>query len=210
MRRSPSSGGFTLLEILIVIVIISILSSLLLYGVHAAIQAARQSSTEGVVRSISGALESYKSQYGDYPPSSLDRFRVRLPNDTNNGIETLVACISTTKKGGPFWRPQDENQFINADKDKADRNLTNWYFGHNELMEVSDNFGNTLWYLHSADYAKPAPHHLKVIPYLSAKPVTLKVYQSDKLKTPANPGRFQLVSAGPDGIFGTMDDIRGW
>lgn len=205
-----ASKGFTLLEILIVIVIIAILSSLLMFGVMAAIESARQSSTEGTVRSIAGALESYKSQYGDYPPSSLDRLRLRLPNETNNGIESLVACLSTTKKGGPFWRPPDERMFINADKDRADRNVTSWYFGHNELMEVSDAFGNTLWYIHHADYAKPAPQHVKVIPYSGAKPVTLTVYQSEKMQTAANPGRFQLVSAGPDGVFGTADDIRGW
>jgi prepilin-type N-terminal cleavage/methylation domain-containing protein len=208
MRRRPR--GFTLLELLIVIVIISILSSILLYGIHAAIVAARESSSEGMVKAMSGALGSYKSQYGAFPPTSLDRFRVRLPNETNNGIEALVACVSTKNKGGPFYQPPDENLYSNADKDKADRNVTNWFFGDNELREISDNFGNCLFYIHHVDYESPKKEHLAYLPYEGAKKSAGKVFQSKKTKTYSNPGKYQLISPGRDEKFGTPDDIRGW
>jgi prepilin-type N-terminal cleavage/methylation domain-containing protein len=204
-------GGFTLLEILIVIVIIAILSSLLLWGVTAAIEAAKVSKSEGIVRSIAGTLESYKSQFGDYPPSSLDRFRVRLPNETNNGIETMVACLtSSSRKGWEPYRPPDEGLWINADNDRVDRNVTGWYFGDNQLREVSDAFGNALFYIHHSDYAAPQRHHLKYIPHAGAKVQDVKVYQSERTKTFASPGGFQLVSPGSDGILGTDRDIKSW
>lgn len=203
--------GFTLLELLIVILIISILSSLLMWGIHAAIETAKASNSQAMLQSISGALQIYKSQFGDYPPSSLDAFKVRLPNDTNNGIETLVACISTKKKGGqPFYTPPTDDMYVNVDSDKVDKNPTQWIFGDTELREFKDFMGNCLWYIHHSDYDKPKPHHLKVIPSPGAKKIDLKVYQSDKTKTPANPGRFQLVSPGLDGEFGTPDDLKTW
>lgn len=206
MRRS----GFTLLEILIVIVIIAILSSLLLWGVTAAIEAAKRSMTEGMVRSMTGALESYKSQYGDYPPSSLDRFKVQLPNDTNNGIEAMVACLETKNSGGPFYKPAEEGLWVNRDGDKVKKNVTNWFFGDNQLRELQDGFGFVLWYIHHGDYDKPEKHHLRVLHEKGGEKQTVKIYQSEKTKTYSNAGKYQLVSPGPDGKFGTEDDVRSW
>lgn len=205
-RRS----GFTLLELMIVIVIVSILSSILLWGVLASIVAAKETNSQAMVRALAGALESYKSQYGDYPPSSLEYFNVKLPNETNNGIEALVACMSTTKSGGPFYRPADEGQYTNVDNDKAPKNVTQWFFGDLELRELSDNFGNCLWYVHAVDYDKPKKAHLSVLPRRGGEKLEVKIYKSDKTKTFSNPGRFQLVSAGRDEKYGTNDDIKAW
>lgn len=202
--------GFTLLELLIVIVILSILASLLLWGVTAAIRASKSSLSAGVVRSITEALESYKSQFGDYPPSSLDRLKVKLPNDTNNGIEALVACLETKKGGGPFYHAPDEGLWVNRDRDKVKKIPTDWIFGDTQLFELQDGFGNVLWYIHHSDYEKPEKYHLRVVSEEGGKKLKVKVYRNETTKTFCNPGRFQLVSPGADGVFGTDDDIRGW
>jgi prepilin-type N-terminal cleavage/methylation domain-containing protein len=198
--------AYTLLELLVVIVILAILASLVVYGIHASLKESKQFKTEGLLHGIGGALGSYRTAFGDLPPSSLDRLGARLPNDTNNGIESLVACLSTTRKGGPFFQPL-EPVYVNTDRDSVDRNLTGWLFGHNELMEYRDAFGTVLWYLHHADYGRPAQHHLRVLPAHGGRPVEVHVRMSAKHWSPVNPGGFQLVSAGPDGVFGIEDDL---
>jgi len=202
--------GFTLIEMIIVILIVTILASLLLWGVMSAIDAAKESSTEATIKSIAGALESYRTQFGDYPPSSLEGLKVKLPNDTNNGIESVLACLSTKKGGGPFFRPDKEDLLTNVDGDSVAKNPTEWYFGDTQLREISDNFGSSYWYIHSADYAKPKPVHLKYMAQKGAKKADVKVYQSDRLKTFAGAGKYQLVSPGRDGVLMTPDDLRSW
>ena len=69
------SKGFTLLELLIVIVIIGILTSLVVIGVVYAIRTSKISNTEAMIGTIKGALENYHTRWRDYPPSSLSRYR---------------------------------------------------------------------------------------------------------------------------------------
>ena len=100
-KRKQYQRGFTLIEILVVVIIISILASLTVIGVTIAITSSKRANTESLIGQLRGTLEQYKTRWGDYPPSSLDRIRgVRVPNDTNNGIEAMVACLGSKKKGG--------------------------------------------------------------------------------------------------------------
>ena len=65
--------GFTLVELLIVITIIGILASLAAVGVNAVRRTAAQASIKTQMSEISAALETYKSNYSEYPPSLADR-----------------------------------------------------------------------------------------------------------------------------------------
>src|SRR5262245_28358455 len=86
LRLRVSGAGFTLIEILVVVVIIGILASLVAIGVNAAITTSKTNMTEAMIGTLGGALEQYRTRWGDYPPSSLDEMKARIPNDTNNGI----------------------------------------------------------------------------------------------------------------------------
>lgn len=204
--------GFTLIELLIVIIIIAILAGLILVGVSYALQQAKVSSSEGTIQAIRGALETYRQAFGDYPPTSVDTFRARLPNDTNNGIETLIAALSTQKAKGPYWRAPREDMYRNVDGDQLEgaAKLFNWFFGDSQFREISDSFGQTLVYFHHKDFASPKAHMTKILLTPGGQVVTVKPYMSEQTKTFANHGRYQLASPGPDGKFGTSDDIRSW
>lgn len=202
--------GFTLIEILIVIVIIAVLAALLLVGISKAFTGAKESASEAMVRAMTGALTSYHGVYGDYPPSSLDRFRAKLPNDTNNGIEACVACLSSKRNNGPFYRPPDEGLYCNFDNDKVDKNITQWYFGDNQLRELMDSFSNVIFYMHHVDFDKPKTNQTRYVIQKGEQPTEVKPVKSPSTNTWANTGRFQLMTPGPDGKFGTPDDIRGW
>ncbi len=67
MKRSLSSPGFTLLELLTVVAIIIVLAGLILGGMGYAQQKAASSRAEAEIAAFSAALESYKVDNGDYP-----------------------------------------------------------------------------------------------------------------------------------------------
>ena len=66
--RPATRGGFTLVEMLTVIVIISILASLVVGGAIAARRAARRAVIKTDISQLEMALENYKGEYGEYPP----------------------------------------------------------------------------------------------------------------------------------------------
>ena len=209
-RSIGKSSGFTLIEILVVIVIISILTGLTVVGVTGAMRSARKNSSEALIQALNGALSNYQMRYGDYPPSSLEAFKVQMPNDLNNGVEAMVACLSSTLKGGKVWEAPSEELYSNTDGDRASRNVTSWFFGDLALHEVTDYFQNVLTYMHHRDYVKPGSRMVKYLLREKEKPQTLVPVRSSKTKTYARPDTFQITSAGIDGNLGTSDDLFSW
>ena len=210
MMRNRARMGFTLIEILVVLVIISILASLISVGLMASIRNARISNTQAMLDTIDGVCSQYRVRWGDYPPSSLDRINVKVPNDTNNGIESLVACLSSKLKGGVLYQPPAEEQYVNTDGDKISSNPNDWFFGDSELREITDQFGYVLVYVHHRNYSKPKKDILsyKFLADKKVKPVDVQVYKSEATKAFWRPAKFQLWSVGNDGKPGTPDDIR--
>jgi prepilin-type N-terminal cleavage/methylation domain-containing protein len=65
----PSPGGFTLVELLVVMAIIGILISLLLPALTQAVVAGKVAATARTLQGLGAALESFKKDWGSYPPS---------------------------------------------------------------------------------------------------------------------------------------------
>jgi type II secretory pathway pseudopilin PulG len=191
----------------VVIVILGILMSLAIVGVSSALRSARVTRTETMIEGLAGSCETYRSRWGDYPPTTLAEFKVAMPNETNNGIEALTACLASRKKGDPLLTIRDD-QFINVDQDSAPRNITEWYFGDSQLREISDGFGYALAYMHWKDYEKPSPstRRIKVDP--TSPEMSFDPARSPNTKTFLRPHKFQIMSVGPDGKPGTADDVQ--
>ncbi|MGO8750489.1 MAG: type II secretion system protein [Thermoguttaceae bacterium] len=66
--RPPAPRGFTLVEMMTVIVIIGILGSLITVAAYRARVAALRAVTKTEISQLQAALESYKAKYGEYPP----------------------------------------------------------------------------------------------------------------------------------------------
>jgi len=68
-QRRPI-GGFTLVELLIVIAIIAILAALVLAAAGSVQKKGARSRAEAEIAALEGALESFKADNGDYPSNS--------------------------------------------------------------------------------------------------------------------------------------------
>lgn len=201
-----SNRAFTLIELLVVICILAILVGLSVTALTVGLHVSRANSTEAMLSDLSAAVLVYQTKWGDYPPTSIDELGGRAPNDLNSGIESLVASLSSKKKGGPFFQKDD---FLgNADGDVADRNVTDTYFKTLDLFEYKDHFGHPIIYFHHRDYEKPRARLTRYRIDGTADAVEVGPEIHPTTKAFVNAGRFQLRSLGRDGKPGTGDDLR--
>jgi prepilin-type N-terminal cleavage/methylation domain-containing protein len=87
--RRRKQAGFTMVELLVVVVVIAILIGLLVPVITGALRTAKNAATSSEINQLAQALASFKSKYGDYPPS-----RILL-------CETGVYPVGNTQPIGP-------------------------------------------------------------------------------------------------------------
>ncbi len=93
--------GFTLVEMLVVIIVISILAGLLTGAVIMARTAARVSMVRTEIGQLEMALQMYRNQYGEYPPDFA------LINDTSVGSQARQRVLNHIRKRWPRFQPRD-------------------------------------------------------------------------------------------------------
>lgn len=135
--RSPRTHtGFTLIEMLVVLAIVSILGGLILTGVQAAKKTAQVNSTRTMFKLIESALGTYETDFSDYPFSDGDGSGVR-------GAELLYESLKTDRKNGPYIELKD---FRTVDSN------------HNGQMELADAWSQPILYWHHRDYDNSEPN----------------------------------------------------
>jgi prepilin-type N-terminal cleavage/methylation domain-containing protein len=198
MRRARA--GFTLLEIMVVIAIIGLLMGLVAVAVSRQSGAGRLADCRARIAQFALLLESYKDRTGDYPPARLASLGVRDANQVNEGIEAAVAALRSPDWGG---RRPEERWLGNVDEDSS-KSLKS-ADGGNALLELVDPWDDPIAYIPAHAYGESFVYRLGEPG--SAEDLTLQAETNPKTRAPWQFDTYQLRSAGPDGLFGTEDDI---
>jgi prepilin-type N-terminal cleavage/methylation domain-containing protein len=208
-----SRHGFSLVELLVVMAILSVLGGLAVLGLPQMLRAGDRSLMENVIMQLDAALESYATdaKNGDYPPTLLnaDDFPGVGPrvNTDNCGNESVILCLNRKGRDSLFDIEGYKGlKLENIDADRTQAVLTSFGPEDKELYEVLDIWGTPIAYFHHRDYGIVESQDLgrisgvedlvKALPWRNAK--TKGYFQRD---------RFQIISAGPDLKFNTEDDL---
>ena len=113
MRRH---GGFTLMEMLVVLGIISVLAGLLVSGIVVARRQARKNTTRMMMENIALALERYSGDYGQYPDGS----------GNEASAEILYRALAEKSGFGPYLKGLGDRQVGDTDGDGARELLDGW------------------------------------------------------------------------------------
>lgn len=205
-RGTPrAAAGFTLIELLAVLLILSILVGVLVVMLRDTEAGARTEVARQQLMTLETAIRSYQNEFGAAPPSSFVPAQEIGNDGTNVGNEALVVALWSRKYEAGGLLADVRDQLVNTDGDRSTKQLTD--FDTRELLEIVDPWENPIAYIERSDYAQsnrryltyePDGRQVESVPLAFKNPSTGQYY---------NAQGFQLISAGPDGLFGTEDDI---
>lgn len=197
--------GFTLIELLAVLLILSILVAIMVSNLGDAEGAARIQTARQELGKLEAAVKSYQNENGGAPPSSFLPAQEVANDGLNVGIEALVVALWSQKYEAGGLLADVRDRLVNTDNDRSTKQLTD--FDSRELLEIPDPWENPIAYVERADYGVTNRRYLTIdtageevesVPTAFKNPSTGQFYSAQG---------FQLISAGPDGRFGTEDDV---
>ncbi len=201
-RPRVARRAFTLIELLAVIVILAILSYFLVTNLTGASRVMDVQITKVNGQKIVGAISAHSDDKGDWPRSSFTSEWGDPPNNSNLGSECLYLTLCADKAAGDGLF----DEFLgNVDGDQLARRVSG--FEVLTLFELCDQWGNPFAYFHNRDYGREDQYEtlhpetgesITSVARARKNPATQKYFE---------PRGFQLISAGPDGEFGSDDDV---
>ena len=197
-NRRPRRRGFTLIELLVVMGVISLLVALLVPVLSRVREQVHINRVYATIHGVSMALETYKDTHRRYPP------------DQHPQLAKSSQCLIYYLSGGsifydpgtsPVDYPWTHDLYDTSGSGAGRKDLTSYYpFNSKHLKNVGGNAPGLM---------DPWGHRL--------------IYNSNPDPNDANAGdynqygsakhgekKYDIFSAGPDGRYGTEDDITSW
>lgn len=202
-RGALARSGFTLIEMMAVLLILSILFVFVITRVLGSKDTVLAENTRQFLSMLEASIGEYELEFGDYPPSTFPEALESIPNQLNAGAEMLFLSLYSKD-----WQSRElpDERLGNSDGDSTRRSLSS--FSSTSLFEIQDDWGNPIAYIHRRDYDKEQTYVSSDSATGEAREGVVKGRTNPRTGDPYNRTRFQLVSAGPDGAFGTEDDIE--
>ena len=203
-QHRRSAGGFTLIELMIVIGILSLLMVALQPAISSAFGRSEAAETRARMLLLDTAIKSFDEEYGYFPPDDFQErgseLGVTVPRDpVNTGIESLVVFLSWSANGGTDLT-ENEKWLGNTDADESEVLIP--LLERTAKVEVLDAWGSPIVYFHNRGYAQS-----QTVRLASGDDVKVKAINNPNSQGYLSPRKFQLISAGEDGAFGTEDDL---
>jgi prepilin-type N-terminal cleavage/methylation domain-containing protein len=145
LESSRSRGGFTLIEMLTVVVIIGILASLITAAAIRARTKAREAIIKMEIEQLSMAVENFKSECGAFPPNGffLD---MRHPDRANGSMtECQMAFMQVLRRAFPRYVPR-------GDLSNASNTPTDWEKFRYDVRNGDPNVSNSGYPYLDPDY----------------------------------------------------------
>ncbi|MCA8941574.1 MAG: type II secretion system protein [Planctomycetes bacterium] len=207
MRSQRPQSGFTLIEVMVVIAILSLLITALWPSISRALGASEETETQARMMELRAAIEEFQREYGFYPSDDFQNFGDEIeikakPDGVNSGVESLVMFLC--------WKPNarmdltdNEDWLDNTDGDENSVEIPG--LQRTAKMEVVDAWGTPFAYFTSQNYTKQ--QQIRLGGDGAGDDVIAKAYKNPNGKGFVGPRKFQLISAGPDREFNTEDDL---
>jgi len=207
MSRAPTrTGGFTMVELLAVLLILTILVAVLVTNLRDAEGATKVQVAKQLLAKVGATVTSYQNENGAAPPSSFQPGQEVANDGSNVGIECLVVALWSKKYEAGGLLAEVRDKLVNTDGDRSTKQLTD--FENRELLEIPDPWDNPIAYIERADYGLTNRNYrtievesgeeIESVPVAFKNPTTGQYFAAQG---------FQLISAGPDGRFGSEDDV---
>ena len=122
LTRTNATSGFTLLELLIVVVIAGVLALLLLPAVQSARESARRSTCQNNLRQIGIGLLSYEGYKGYFPVGAKNQTQANVPGAATFGISWWVEILPSLEQDEIYQRfdfRRPNNGWISIHKDNG-------------------------------------------------------------------------------------------
>jgi len=102
MKRSSLRRGFTLVEILIVVIILGILAAIVIPQFTNASSDARTNSVQSTLQTMRSQIELFKVNHADVPPDVANLSTMLLGKSDTTMTTTAYAATSTSGSFGPY------------------------------------------------------------------------------------------------------------
>jgi general secretion pathway protein G len=132
-RRSSARKGFTLVEILIVVIILGILAAIVIPQFTNASTSARQSNLASQDQTIKSQISLYMLQHGDTPPASNATLFTMLTSVSDaNGNLSGASGFNSLSSFGPYLQAVPVNPLTNSSTvvslGTTAASTTGWYY----------------------------------------------------------------------------------
>ena len=119
-HRSRRRGGYTLLEVLIVVAIIALIAAMVVPNLLARFQGAKITTTETRIKSLDSMMKMYSIDYGTYPTGGTEVFEQLMnPGQHPRTGQTIPPYLEEYPRDGwdqPFNYEYPNSKFTGIDK----------------------------------------------------------------------------------------------
>ena len=139
-NHSPQRGGFTLIEIMVVLLILTMIVGLAVVQIGGQREKAKRQVAYTYVKTLEDAVEAYANDVG-YPPTPEQGLRALIDRpDIENSGDWAGPYIKSTATSKDPW--QNEYQYVRPGRDG--RSFDVWSYGPDGIDGTDDDIGSWL------------------------------------------------------------------